>query len=556
MYPDLANLRAVSHHYPARTPMINDTSPANPHVMISVPEKIDPPTPPEAPRIEELVPKPTKPSRYDGPEHALVDLTVQLSAIRKEQIALTAQLNMTQEAINTMQARVHGQEDLVSSRERTIATDYVPLELYEKEQEELANLAREVEASIAREAARKGQILQVKGKVQAKARWHQWYRAKDAASAQASGSGSHPGSSSSITGSSSRASQLDAERSMRDAILRAQLFLEISIRKSEQPLKYPPRIPPESADGESKCIKLNRSRRSPFAPIKPPLPKLHTRDNPPQGLPSPPSPSEDLKTPGRFSTPPSAFKYTKATIIAASDKRRSLPVPPPDAIFLQDREAVNERLTAFYRPRRVPSPVKEDISATRGSRQTIPMSSSGSSSSTPNLHPTSPPRPPSPTPHRLPPSRTPPNDEERLPSWVDDLLSHLSHPPPAKNRSSSGKFHGHTDSIDSLRLELRLPDPPPMSDEWDLIDEGDISPTQLLELRRPTTSKLRKRASFNSSVHARPTEGERHTNAYGATGGGGWLKSMTNKVTHPTSGASLAVPEGRRGKKGSSASYY
>jgi hypothetical protein len=71
---------------------------------------------------------------------------------KEEQIALTAQLNIAQEAITTMEARVHAQEDFVSSRECTIATDYVPLELFKKEQEELANLAQKVEVSIAREA--------------------------------------------------------------------------------------------------------------------------------------------------------------------------------------------------------------------------------------------------------------------------------------------------------------------------------------------------------------------------------------------------------------------
>ena len=530
-------------------------------------EKIDPPSP-EALQIDGPAPAPAptpiKPPQYDGPEHTLVNLTVQLSAIRKEQLALIAQLNMTQEAITDTEARVHTQGALISAREHTIATDYIPLERYEKEQEEVANLAREVEASIAKEAARKGQILQVKGKVQAKARWHQWYRAKDASSAQASGSWGRPGDPSSFSGPVPRSSRLDAERSMRDAISRAQLFLEVSLRKSEQPVKYPPRMPPESADGENKCIKLNRSRRSPFAPTKPPLPKLHTRENPPEGLPSPPSPSGQRNASGRSSVPPSAYPYTKATIIATSDKRRSLPVPPPDAIFLQDREAVNERLSAFYAPRRVPSVVKADISASRASKHLTPMNTSSGSTSTPNLHPISTssssslarPQHPSST-SRPSPTRTPTNEEEKLPSWVDDLLSNLSHPLHVKTRTTSGKFHGRADSVDSLRLELQLPDPTPTGGEWDLIDEADISPAQFLEPNKPPTSKLHKRASFNLPVQAKHVEEDRHASARGAAGGGGWLKSMTNKVTHPSStGASLTVPEGRRGKKGSTMSHY
>lgn len=426
-------------------------------------------------------------------------------------------------------------------------------------------MQRDLEASIAREAAQKGHLLQIRGKVQSRAKWHQWYRAKEASSA-------------------SSMSTVDAERSIRDAITRAQLFLEAATRPKPDPASKPASrgvvdvaLPSDSAtvlsdtaDDPSderpratSSVKLNRTRRSPFAPVKPPLPRLLTRE---QLASTSTSPSLDADNQLASGSPALGSASATATT-SSSDKRRSMPVP--DTTFLQDREAVNQRLAAFYAPRRLAatdgagpipngdrSPNLRPPPSSWGNRKfgsTPPMhiasslSPSPSSTASPLFHPSSPPKPLRPVSEAFLPSGalngTDALDEPALPVWVDEILDHIAHPLHHHRLSTGPKAdaldkHASISSLDDLKLELHLPAPSPTRGEWDMIDAPS---TTDLPLNQPPPSspaeKIRKRASLILKERSRSRErvdgatGVSNAPTNGSTKGG-WLKSMTNKVAH------------------------
>ncbi|KAF8320973.1 uncharacterized protein EI90DRAFT_3079749 [Cantharellus anzutake] len=496
---------------------VSNTLPTTPQALQPPPDHSVPTTyriP--SPRPHHLIPTP----HYNRPEHAIVDLAAQIRATQKVNTQLLVQINVLETRLADWKVKALAAEALVKDREGVIGTDSVSLSLFEREKEAVRELREKLECSIAHEAASKGNLMQVRGKVQSRARILEANRARE---------------------SKSSTSPQDAERALRATISRAQVFLEITTRTSRpQPRPTGTSLPQNhsnehAATVQSTLIKLNRTRRSPYAPTKPPLPKLLTLHNLASSLPRPPR----TRTPGL---------------------QARLSVPVTDTTFVQDRAAVNKRLAAFYAPR--PSPLSEV-------RNSGPLAPNHSLSV---KYPTIPP-----TPHSAPPPPPPqsqlrgePNGEHRLPSWVDEMLDHIAHPlhhhrlaSADLNRAILAKRTASTSSIDNLHLSLQVPSSSPTREDWDLISDNETlggSKVNLLALGEaapsdsihPTSSmsKLRKRTPH---ILPHQQEGSQSSSIQSSSGSGsGWFKNVASKIGHP--GAISPKPERVRGKKGSTVS--
>ena len=500
----------------------------------SMPFPLEPHPYTSSPSIRQMpsmqAPSPMPVSRFDRPELAIIDLTSQIRSTQNVNAQLVLHISMLETRITDWQSRASNVEALVKERECIIGVDSVPLPLYESEQKAALQLREKLESGIAHEAASKGNLMQIRGKLQSRARVLEANHARD---------------------SKSSTSPQDAERALCDAIARAKVYLQATSLKStsvSSSLSQPrarggPLLSHDQSNEVSvrpTLIKLNRSRRSPFAPIKPPLPKLLTRSNLASLLHQPP-PDENPRSAGPgLSVPPSSA--TRSSVWKSPGNRR-LSVPVADNSFVQDRPSVNRRLAAFYAPR--PSPLSE-------MKRSEPPPSHSS-----RIHgPQTPVLPSSPQ-SRV---QSTAGDDGKLPSWVDEMLDHITHPlhhhrlaSADLSKSILAKRSSSMSSIDDLHLSLQLPSPSPTRDEWELVGDNETlggSKVNLLSMVetpppksiRPTVSSGRLR---KSTLPARPHQEESRPSSNNSSTG--WLKNVANKMGIQGDLNSERV----RGKKGS-----
>ena len=480
----------------------------------SIPNSFVPPTC-QTPAVQPI--SPLSIPHSDRPELAIIDLTPQIRSTEKVNAQLVIHIHTLETRIADWQARASNVEALVKERECIIG-DSVPLPLYEREQEAVLQLREKFESSIAHEAASKGHLMQVRGRVQSRAKFLEANRARE---------------------SKCSTSPQDAERALREAIVRVKVFLQV---KSSQPRPRGGELLSHDEGNEASVrptfIKLNRSCRSPFAPTKPPLPKLLTRDDLASSLPQPP-PDENVRPTGRgLSVPPSTA--TSSSVWKNTGNRR-LSVPVADNSFVHDRASVNKRLAAFYASRSSPSPPSE-----MRHPKLLPNSLKTTDSS------------PAPSSSQQSRIRSTVEGEDKLPSWVEEMLDHIAHPlhhhrlaSTDLSKSILSKRSSSISSVDNLHLSLQVPSPSPTRSEWELVGDNETlggSKVNLLSMVEASPAKtIRPAVSLGrppkSPALPQPQE-SKPSSAHSSTG---WLKNVANKIGHPSS-------ERARGKKGSTMS--
>lgn len=293
-----------------------------------VPEPDHPPPPVTVP-LGGLAPDVINPPsvRREGPEHTLVYLAIEIKSTKKETDLVERQITNVTTEIGHREARANTLQSLVTSLESSIPTDYVPVTVLEKLQEQIDDRSRELDGCIAREAARKGRLIQLRSQVHAKAKLQaQWHRSRSTMPDHSS---------------------LEAEQMLRESIARASVYVAAACRERPKARTSLPR------DATSKTrIQLNRSR-SPFAPVKRPPSRNSSQK------------SRDIVTSGArratriIGPPPSSFPSDSGLqneVPLGDDakamfnpKRRTRPVSV--VVPEQNREEMNARLADFYAPR-------------------------------------------------------------------------------------------------------------------------------------------------------------------------------------------------------------
>jgi hypothetical protein len=267
------------------------------------------------------------PARHEGPEHTLVYLAIEIKSTKKETALIEGQITNITTEIGHREARVNTLQSVVTSLEGSIPSDYVPVTALEKLQEQMDERSRELDGWIAREAARKGKLIQLRSQVHAKAKLQaQWHRSRSAMPDHWS---------------------LEAEQMLRESVARASAYVAAACRER-------PNAPvPLPRDTTSKTrIQLNRSR-SPYAPVKKP-PSRNSSQKSRDVV------TSSAKRAARITgPPPSSFRSDSGLqneIPLGDDvkamfnpKRRTRPVSV--VVPEQNREEMNARLADFYAPR-------------------------------------------------------------------------------------------------------------------------------------------------------------------------------------------------------------
>jgi len=264
---------------------------------------------------------------HEGPEHTLVYLAIEIKSTKKETALLERQITNVETEIGHREARVNTLQSLVTSLEGSIPFDYVTTRALQTLQEQVDEQGRELEGWIAREAARKGKLIQLRAQVHAKAKFQaQWHRSRSTMPDHWS---------------------LEAEQMMRESTARAAIYVAAACR--ERP-KVPNPLPRDTASKTR--IQLNRSR-SPYAPVKKPRSRTPSQQSRNTG------PSSAKRTARITGPPPSSFPSDSGLqneIPLGDDakamfnpKRRTRPVSV--VVPEQNRESMNSRLADFYAPR-------------------------------------------------------------------------------------------------------------------------------------------------------------------------------------------------------------
>lgn len=289
----------------------------------------------------------TPPAAHEGPEHTLVYLAIEIKSRKKENAFLERQITNVATEIGHREARANTLQSLVTSLESSIPSDYVSVAALEKLQEQVKEGDRELEGWIAREAARKGKLIQLRSQVHAKAKLQaQWHRSRSAMLDH---------------------SNLEAEQMIRESIARASVYVAAACREKR---KAPASLP---RDTTSKTrIQLNRSR-SPYAPVK----------KPPSRNPSLKSHNSIIvsgaKRAARITGPPPSSFPSESGLqnetplgddakAMFNPKRRTRPMSV--VVPEQNREEMNSRLANFYAPR--PKSPSAPVAVVRKAQSTPP----------------------------------------------------------------------------------------------------------------------------------------------------------------------------------------
>ncbi|KAF8322564.1 hypothetical protein DL93DRAFT_2223454 [Clavulina sp. PMI_390] len=285
--------------------------------------KPEPTFPPAAPLI------PT----FTGPEHTLIHLAICVKTVSKEISNVKRSIDDTLSSISLREARVQNVEAHVASMQATIGNDHVPIRKLDALQEQVDDANRELDGWIAREAARKGQLIQLRTQVHAKAKLQaQWHRRRSTLPAH----------------EQQHHAPFEAEQMFRESITRATLYVAAACRERVLVAADMPR------DLSSKTrVKLNRTMRSPFAP-------------PPKSVGRSASIRSKEQTKTRRSARPPAADHPPSAFPTDSGLQNEVPLgDDEDAMFTpqrrtrpvsvvvpdHNREEMNARLADFYVPR-------------------------------------------------------------------------------------------------------------------------------------------------------------------------------------------------------------